>query len=271
MPFLDNGLFYRDQGDGGTLLFVHGWCMSSDVWELQFEALSDSYRVVALDLNGHGRSATSQNNRLGFDRYADDILYLANQLDLKDIVAVGWSMGAQVLFRAYVDLRERLSGIVLVGATPRFTSAPHFSFGLHPDEARGMALKVRRNLERALDGFRSRMFADGELDDPLLSSRINRVLKSVVPPSSEAALDGLESLMDEELLEEASMINLPTLVLHGELDRICRPEASLWLESAIAGSRRICYSGCGHAPFLSEPDRFNADLSLFAQGVFNGC
>lgn len=271
MPFLDNGLYYIDQGDGGTLLFVHGWCMSSEVWELQFEGLSDRYRAVALDLDGHGRSATSRNGRLGFDRYADDICYLANELDLKDIVAVGWSMGAQALLRAYSTVQERLSGLVLVGATPRFTSAPHFSFGLHPDDARGMALKVRRNLERALDGFRNRMFADAELDDPELYSRIDRVLKEVVPPSSEAALDGLEALMDEELLEDACMINLPTLVLHGELDRICRPEASLWLESAIVGSRRICYRGCGHAPFLSEPDRFNADLSLFAQGVLNGC
>lgn len=267
MPFLDNGLYYRERGEGETLLFVHGWCMSSDVWQAQFEGLSDRHRVVALDLNGHGRSAISRSGRHGFDRYADDIVSLVNQLDLNTIVAVGWSLGAQALLRACAGLRERLSGLVLVGATPRFTSAPHFSHGLDPDEAKGMALKVRRNLERALEGFRSRIFAAGELDDPELSSRIDRILKAVVPPSSEAALEGLEMLMNEELLEESRQITLPTLIMHGELDRICRPEASLWLESAIAGSRRICYRGCGHAPFLSRTERFNADLAQFAQGV----
>jgi pimeloyl-[acyl-carrier protein] methyl ester esterase len=203
----------------------------------------------------------------GFDGYADDIAGLFEELDLTAVTAVGWSMGAQALLRAYPRLKTRIKALLLVGATPRFSAAAHFPWGLHPDEARGMGLKVRRNLDRALEGFRKRMFAEGELDEPGISERVETVISAVVPPSSTAALDGLETLMEEEVLAEARQVACPTLIVHGGLDRICQPQASRWLESAIPGSVRRCYEGCGHAPFLTRPEVFNADLLRLAGGA----
>lgn len=267
MPFLDNGLFYTDEGSGRPLLFIHGWCMSSAVWELQRSEVSRYHRMLALDLRGHGRSAMPPEGIGGFDGYADDIAGLFEELQLTGVTAVGWSMGAQALLRACPRLKERIAALLLVGATPRFTAAADFPWGLHPDEARGMGLKVRRNLDRALEGFRQRMFADGELAEPGLAGVVEAVLSNVLPPSSTAALDGLEALMEEDVLAEARQVDCPTQIIHGGLDRICRPEASRWLESAIPGSVRRCYDGCGHAPFLTRAARFNADLLQLAGGA----
>lgn len=264
MPFLEHGIHYHDQGSGSPILLVHGWCMSSEVWGLQTAALSSSHRLLAVDLRGHGRSAAVSGGAGGFGGYADDVIRLVEQLDLRTLTLVGWSMGAQVLLKAFPRLKERTAALVLVGATPRFTAAEHFPWGLKQEEAQGMALKVRRNLGRALDGFHRRMFADGELADPTVARQVEVLLAEVVPPSALAALEGLEVLMEEELLDEARQVDRPTLIVHGDNDPICRPEASCWLESAIPGSVRFCFEGCGHAPFLSRADRFNRLLLDFA-------
>ncbi len=258
-------LAYDDYGCGQPVLFIHGWCMSSAIWACQQEPLATHHRFLALDLHGHGASGLPDCKRNGFAAYADDVVMLIEQLNLQDVVAVGWSLGAQALLKAYARLNGRLSAVVLVGATPRFTAAPHFPYGLQAKEAEGMRLKVRRNLGRALEGFHRNLFAPGELDDPVCANQVARVLERVAMPSPEAALEGLDGLMQEELLEEAAMLRLPTLLLHGDQDRVCLPQATLWLEQHIAGARRHMFTGCGHAPFLSRPDAFNQTLLTFVE------
>ena len=118
MPLCE-GLWYEEQGQGRPILFVHGWCMSSAVWGLQREAVAAGYRFLAVDLRGHGRSTAAQTGG-GFAAHAADLVGLVRQLDLRELVAVGWSLGAQALLKAYPTLQQQLKGLVLVGATPRF-------------------------------------------------------------------------------------------------------------------------------------------------------
>lgn len=271
MPFVSSRagghIWYRQQGNGRPLLFIHGWCMSGEVWQLQQQALADRYRIVMIDLRGHGRSSVPEGGMGGFEGYAADLVDLVESLDLQGGVAVGWSMGAQVLLKAYSVLAQRLAALVLVGATPRFTAAPHFPYGLPAKEAEGMRLKVRRNLERTLSGFQRQLFVAGELDDPQRAAEVATLLAEVPAPSSVAALDGLEALMSDEMLQEARQVKCPTLLLHGGQDPICLPQASAWLAETIPYSRRVLYPGCGHAPFLSRPKQFNHDVQQFVEDI----
>ncbi len=262
MPFA-GPIWYEEYGAGQPILFVHGWCMSSAVWGLQRDLLAEQYRVITLDLRGHGQSGLSDDGVTGFGGYADDIVRVVEQLDLQKMSAVGWSLGAQALLKAWPDLQGRLAGLVLVGATPRFSAAPHFPYGLPPKEAEGMRLKVRRSLERALEGFHRTLFVEHELDAPGVAQQVAEQLGQVVMPQPAAALAGLEALMEEELMEEAQLVTCPTLLLHGDQDRVCLPEASVWLAQAIRNSQRTLYAGCGHAPFLSRARQFNHDLMQF--------
>jgi len=266
MPFAD-GLWYEEQGSGRPILFVHGWCMSSAIWELQRETVVSGYRFIALDLQGHGKSEPRQDGIKGFAGYAEDLIRLVEGLDLYDLVVVGWSLGAQVTLAAYPLLNDRLAGLVLVGATPRFSAAAHFPFGLAPKEAEGMRIKVRRNLGRALEGFHRNLFADDELCDPAIAEQVEKLLATILAPSPEAALEGLETLMNEEVMDQARQVVCPVLLLHGNQDQVCLPAASAWLEQAIFGSRRITYHGCGHAPFLSRSGQFNQDMISFIRGL----
>ncbi len=267
MPLCE-GLWYEEQGQGCPILFVHGWCMSSAVWGLQREAVAADHRFLAVDLRGHGRSTAAQTGG-GFAAHAADLVGLVRQLNLRDLVVVGWSLGAQALLKAYPALQQHLKGLVLVGATPRFSAAPHFPYGLPAKEAVGMRLKVRRNLERALEGFQRTLFVEGELADPAAAAAVTQVLSAVRQPDQTVALEGLEALMDEEVLKEAGQVRCPTLLLHGSQDQTCLPAASAWLAQQISTSRRVLVQGCGHAPFLSRPALFNQELLNFLGEVYS--
>lgn len=255
-------LWYEDRGAGTPIVFIHGWCMSSAVWRLQSEGLSDTFRVITIDLPGHGRSSP------GCDGFqikgcAGDIAGLFLSLNLQHALLAGWSLGSQIALESFMLLRDRLSGLVLIGGTPRFTQGDGFPYGLSRIEVDGMIRKVQRSLRRALEGFTARMFASGELDNPSLAAMVRELLTSVPLPTTDAALQALEALVECDLRDRLALIDLPTLIMNGDRDVICLPQASQFMEQGISGARRVEFAGCGHAPFLTQSARFNACLEEF--------
>jgi len=269
MPWYEHNasrLWYEEHGTGQPLVLLHGWCMSSAVWRFQFAKLSMAYRVIAPDLAGHGRSAPSVAG-YSFEGLAADVVALFRHLDLRDALLGGWSMGAQVALAACGHLTARLAGLVLIGATPRFTAAPDFPWGLAPVEAQGMGVKLRRNAQRAREGFTTRMFAPGELADPALADRVRALLGDVPIPEMDVALHSLQALADADQRPLLPHIGLPTLIVNGDQDRICLPGASDYLAQQIPFSSRQVMQGCGHAPFLTRSGEFYSCLVDFGRRV----
>jgi pimeloyl-[acyl-carrier protein] methyl ester esterase len=236
--------------------------MSSAVWRLQLEGLSDSFRVITIDLQGHGKSPPHA-GVFQIKGCAVDIAGLFEFLQLYNALLAGWSMGSLIALELFVPLRERLSGLVLIAGTPRFTRGDDFPFGLSVVDVDGMTRKVQRSLRRALEGFTARMFVSGELDDPSLASMVKELLSSVPMPTSDVALQALDALVESDLRDRLALIDLPTLIINGDCDDICLPLASEFLAQQIASTRRIVFAGCGHAPFLTQSRRFNACLEEF--------
>lgn len=259
-------LWYEDEGAGCPVVLVHGWCMSSAVWKYQYEGLKGSFRLLAPDLRGHGRSQETS-GQLDFDSFAEDLVDFFDALDLARGVLVGWSMGAQIALQASAGLSRRLAGMVLVSATPCFTTAEDFPYALARNEANGMRLKVQRNKERALTGFYTRMFAEGELDVHSAATEINQLLSEITSPDTAAALEALDVLSEADMRPLLSAVAVPTLILNGGQDQICLPQASSYLKDHISGAEQIVYPHCGHAPFLTHHEQFNADLICFARRV----
>ena len=259
-------LWYEDQGAGCPVVLVHGWCMSSAVWKYQFEGLSSSMRLLAPDLRGHGRSRGIAGG-LNFEGFADDLVDLCEALNLSKIVLVGWSMGAQVALQASAELSGRLAGMVLVSATPRFTASDDFPYALAGTEASGMRLKVQRNTQRALDGFYTRLFAEGEFESHSSGAEIKQLLSAIPPPDTAAVLDALDALSRTDMRGLLPAIPVLTLVVNGSQDRICLPRASTYLKEHIPDARQFVFPGCGHAPFLTRSLQFNAEITRFARSV----
>lgn len=270
MPFFVNRagerLWFEDTGRGAALLFVHGWCMSSSVWYYQFRDLEGSFRVVAPDLRGHGRSRTVS-GRLDFESFAADLSDLLRFLDLTCVILVGWSMGAQIALQAYQEISDRLAGLVLVSATPCFTATTGFPHGLARNETAGMRVKIGRNSHRAMEGFHARMFVEGEREDRQVAEQIRVLLASIEPPDTVSTLAALESLATKDMRDLLPDIFIPTLVMNGGLDRICLPQASCYLADTIHSAGHKVFPHCGHAPFLTRHEEFNADIVRFAGSV----
>ncbi|MDD2366363.1 MAG: alpha/beta hydrolase [Desulfuromonadaceae bacterium] len=270
MPWYQNrkgeSLWYEDLGSGRTVILLHGWCMSSAVWKYQFEYLSESLRVVAPDIRGHGRSSKVCTS-LTFSNFAEDLVDLIMELKLSELLLVGWSMGAQIAMEAYADLSDRLLGLMLVSATPRFKASEDFSYGLADKDTSGMRLKLLRNRERALDGFYSLLFADGELENHPLAIDIKRVLSQIAPPDTTASIDALDSLARADMRGKLAGIASPALILNGALDQICSPEASTYLKNNIPSAQQVVFPESGHAPFLTSHIKFNQELLKFLRGI----
>lgn len=259
-------LWYVEQGDGFPVVLVHGWCMSSAVWKYQFDGISDSLRLIAPDLRGHGRSRGIFGH-MNFDSFASDLVDLFDCLKLSNVILVGWSMGAQIALHAFAELSARLAGMILVSATPRFTATDDFPHALPGNEAGGMRVKVQRNTQRALEGFLSRLFAEGELEGLSSASEINQLLAEIPSPDAAVVLDALESLSRADMRHLLASITIPALILNGSHDRICLPQASTYLKEHIPGAEQTVFQGCGHAPFLTRSRQFNSEIIRFARSV----
>src|SRR5512138_599834 len=90
-------LYYEDKGEGRSILFIHGLWMSSRFFQRQVARLSKRFRVIAVDLRGHGRSSHVMRGHT-VANYARDIRSLIDGLGLNDVILAGWSMGAFVLW-----------------------------------------------------------------------------------------------------------------------------------------------------------------------------
>jgi pimeloyl-[acyl-carrier protein] methyl ester esterase len=270
MPFFVNRsgekLWFEEAGTGTALLLVHGWCMSSAVWHYQFRDLQSSFRVVAPDLRGHGYSR-DVSGRLDFECFAADLADLISFLDLRRVVLVGWSMGAQIALQAYREISDRLAALVLVSATPCFTAKTDFPYGLTWHESAGMKKKVGRNSNRAVEGFHVRMFMEGELSYLPLADKIRALLAEIEPPDAVATLAALESLASADMRNLLPQINIPTLIMNGDGDNICLPTASSFLAENIQSAQHKVFPHSGHAPFLTRHCEFNAEIIRFVERV----
>jgi pimeloyl-[acyl-carrier protein] methyl ester esterase len=242
-------LHHDDLGAGAPVVLVHGWSASSAVFEAEAAALARRRRVVAPDLRGHGRSAPAP---FTLADLAHDLAALVERLTLERAVLVGWSLGAQVALAALPLVGTRVSALVLVAATPRFTAGEGWPHGLPAQSVEVLGHRLRRDPGRAAARFFDGMFADGELDDD--GRRRVSALRAAIPtPEAASALAGLDVLAREDLRPSLGSVAVPVLLLHGERDPICPVGAARAMAEALPDARLEVLPGLGHAPFLSRP------------------
>jgi len=105
-------IFYDDRGSSDqAIVFVHGWNCDRDYWQLQRDYFAEDYRVISIDLAGHGQSAHNR-SQWSIVAFADDVAAVVRKLDLTDVTLVGHSMGGLVVLEAAVQLGERVTRVV---------------------------------------------------------------------------------------------------------------------------------------------------------------
>lgn len=252
-------------GDRATLLCIHGWAADSRFFAPQAAALSRDFRVIRLDLRGHGRSARQAPFTL--DQLARDCADIAAALSLTTVVAVGWSMGAMALWRAMArdaGFAARVAGLVVIDMAARIANGPDWGLGLASqegvvDDGARMTRAMRRDWRSFAAGFAPSVFAP---DAPTPLTRTWSALFAHNDPAVMAAF--WTSLTETDCRADVQAISAPMLICYGERSRLYRPESAHWLAQAASHGRAVGFAHSGHAPHLEEPDFFNRLISEFA-------
>lgn len=260
-----------------TFIFVHGWATDSWVWEALADKLKGSGDIYNINLPGHGGK-----KRWGEPTLAPavaEVLRYTSTLNKKSVVGIGWSLGAETLVAAALEDPERFSSLVLTGATPCFVQRDAFTWGQPRALVKRMITDMRKEPAPTVDRFYSLNFTEEELKGEGAKKFIERykypgpVVCSVETPGCfpsfrygeiTAALDALYNLDLRSRLKE---LGLPTLLLHGRMDAIVPVEAAQYMAWNITGASLKVFEDAGHAPFLTKPEWFYAEVKKFIDAV----
>jgi len=256
-------LHYRESGSGQPLLLLHGWGMSSAVFDEVATRLAQRTRCICLDLPGHGASQAAA--ELTLEGLAEAVEALIDELGLEQAVLLGWSLGGQVAQLLASRRQVELAGLILVSTTPRFVAGAGWPHGLPVVQLRALRRDLQRAYARTLGEFFKLMFASEQLAPERFRAIVRFAAGAARLPDEKAVLAGLELLQSTDLRGQLA-IELPCLVLHGELDRIIPAGAGNYLAAQISGAQLMLFPTAGHAPFLCHPEQFCARLESFLHG-----
>lgn len=253
---------------GQPILFVHGFSMSRLVWDRQLRSeLADDYRLIAMDVRGHGLSDKPEEE----DAYADpehwaaDIEAVIDEFGLDTPVLVGWSAGAEWLSNyLMVHGEDNVAGVTMVG--PRIALQDE-----DPTEkiCEGMLGLLQSGVFASTDVDESmaglEQFISLQTADPLPPKDHVFLFGTVsqVPPYARAAMAAQDVTHDDVLAE----LDSPVLIIHGEADNIMRPASTEHFSELIPNAQTTFYPQVGHMPFLEAPDRFNQELREFVDAL----
>jgi pimeloyl-ACP methyl ester carboxylesterase len=252
----------RGPVDARPILLIHGFSQCRLAWTPQFDSpLADDYRLVAMDLRGHGASATPRDAYADSERWADDVRAVIESLDLRRPIVVGWSYGGLVV-SDYLAVHgdDELGGVVLVGAITEKGTADADRFAGEEFVALGPGLEST-DAERSVAALESfvRLCVHGDLTDEALYRALG--YNAAVPPHVRAAMQG--RTVDHEATLPS--VETPVLLIHGEEDAVVRPAAARKHADLFPNATLRTYEDVGHSPFFEAPERFEADLRSFVE------
>ena len=265
---------FRDEGprEAPVVLMVHGFSASLHTWQPWAERLTDSYRVVRLDLPGHGLTRAPDGYQANIEGYRDLVLAFADAKGLDRFTLVGSSMGGNVAWQTALAAPDRLDGLVLVAASgwpdERLddTDEP-LVFKLIRNPLIGPIIRDLDNRALIEDGLKNSV-ADPALVDTAMVDRYAMMARA--PGHREilfqiAAGFGTRDMADEGRIED---ILTPSLVMHGELDNLVPFSHGQRFAETLPNVQTAFYSDIGHIPQEEIPDVSVADLRAFLEGVY---
>lgn len=253
-------------GSGRPVILIHGWPLSADSWKDQVSVLRDAcYRVISYDRRGFGRSDKPADG-YDYDTLAADLAGLIEELDLKDISLVGFSMGGGEVARYIANHGEdRLHSVVFAAAVPPFLlkGSDNPDGPLTQQAADDMAAALGRNRETFFDDFTKGFFtANGQLK--VTEDQRQEAVALAHQSDQKAALACMKAFATTDFREDLKKVTVPTLVLHGDSDATVPFEGSgQRTHAAIAGSEVVLLADAPHGCNVSHADDFNLALLNF--------
>ncbi len=258
-------LHYKDEGkaDGPLLLLVHGFGDSHFSWDGWVARLGDRYRIITVDLPGHGLTRAPDGYVASADGFADLIDALAAKENLPKFAIAGNSMGGGVAWQVAVRHPDRVDALILADAAgwPASTlKKPPLAFKLLQYSWGRAFLRSIDNTPLIRSGLR------GEVGDPAVITEpfIARWAELQRAPGHRAILMSIQPGKHSQATKDVlATIKVPTLVLWGEIDPLIEVAGAHRFAAAIPGAKLIVYPKVGHLPQVEIPQRSADDVATF--------
>jgi pimeloyl-ACP methyl ester carboxylesterase len=249
VAFVDNqgvSIFFEDVGAGSPVVLGHSFLCSGKMWRGQVPDLAGKYRVLNLDLRGHGRSGEVNRAFSLYDAVADVVTVL-DHLGIEQAVWCGLSVGGMVGLRAALTCPERVSGLILLDTD----AGPETAIRKVRYHAMGLGARLI-GIDPLVPSIARLMFgATTRRHNPTLVSEWKREFSAVHVPS---VLRGLDALMQRDsLLTRLRQIRVPALVLVGEEDSSLPPMLSRRIHDLLPDSNLVQIPTAGHLSALEQP------------------
>jgi len=274
MPYITVGkensgkvdLYYEDHGSGQPVVLIHGYPLSGASWEKQLPVLLDAgHRVITYDRRGFGKSSQPTSG-YNYDTFAEDLYKLITKLKLRDFTLVGFSMGGGEVARYLGKYGNKgVSRAVIISGVPPFLLKT-------PDNPEGIDGSVFEGIQKAAAADRYAFFTDFFKNfyntDLLLGKRVSeetvRASWNLAAGASATASLACVPTWHEDFRNDLSEIDVPTLVFHGDADRIL-PIAASGSRTAnlIKGARMVVVKDGPHCITWTHADEVNAELLNF--------
>ena len=274
MPCVDVGrensgsisLYYEDHGSGQPVVLIHGYPLSGASWEKQIPVLlASGYRVIAYDRRGFGKS-TQPTTGYNYDTFAEDLRKLVTHLKLRDVALVGFSMGGGEVARYIGKYGSKdVSKAVIIGGVPPFLLKT-------ADNPEGVDGSVFEGIQKAIAADRYAFFAEFFKNfyntDVYLGKRVSeqavQASFNVAAGASATASLACVPTWHEDFRKDVAKIDVPTLVIHGDSDRIV-PFSAAGQRTAklINGAELVVIKDGPHNIAWTHADEVNNELVKF--------
>ncbi|HWX53671.1 MAG TPA: alpha/beta hydrolase [Verrucomicrobiae bacterium] len=274
MPYINVGkensgnidLYYEDHGAGKPVVLIHGYPLSGASWEKQVPVLLDAgHRVITYDRRGFGKSSQPTTG-YNYDTFAADLHTLITELKLQDATLVGFSMGGGEVARYFGKYGSKgVSKAVILSGVPPFLLKT-------PDNPEGVDGSVFEGIQKAVAAdryaFFTEFFKNFYNTDVLLGKRVSeqavRASWNLAAGASATASLACVPTWHEDFRNDLTHIDVPTLVMHGDADRILPIGASgARTAKLIKGARLVTIEGGPHCITWTHAEQVNAALLEF--------
>ncbi len=262
----DIKLYYEDHGTGQPVVLIHGFPLSGRSWEKQTSALlSAGYRVIAYDRRGFGWSSQPTFG-YDYDTFVADLHQLITQLDLRNVVLVGMSMGGgEVVHYLGTHGSERVSKAVIIsGVPPYLLKTSDNPEGVDKSVFDDTAAAIATDRPAFLTTFFANFYNTDMLLGALISKEVVRDSWNVAAAASPVGTLACPHTWTTDFRRDCARVDVPTLIIHGNQDRICPFSASgQRTHQFIKGSQLVVLDGAPHGLLWTHAEQVNQALVDF--------
>lgn len=257
-------LHVTDLGEGQPIVLIHGWPLSDEMYQYQYQYLvRKGFRVIGISLRGFGKSDKPY-GKYNFDVFSDDIYAVLHTLKIENAVLGGFSMGGAVTIH-YVNKYKsaHVSKLALfAAAAPSWKQRADYNYGISEEGAAALIKQTMTNREELIGGLGAAFAAKGTT----LQKNTEKWLENInLSASPYVVTESISALGDLDLRPVLKNITIPVAIFQGTKDQLIDFTLAEQLHKGLKNSYIVKFENSGHALFVEEMDKFNSALEQFAK------